>query len=37
MATEYERTFSSTKKLITPGRNALSNTTIEASEHLKAW
>jgi hypothetical protein len=37
MVTEYKRTFSSAKKLITPERNALSDATIEASECLKAW
>jgi hypothetical protein len=37
MATECERTFSSAKKLIPPERNALSDTTIEASDCLKAW
>jgi hypothetical protein len=37
MVTEYERTFSSAKKLITPERSALSDATIEASECLKAW
>jgi hypothetical protein len=30
-------TVSSSKKLITPERNALSDTTIEATECLKAW
>jgi hypothetical protein len=37
MATECERTFSSAKKLIPPERNALSDTTIEASDCLRAW
>jgi hAT family C-terminal dimerisation region len=37
MATECERAFSSAKKLITPERNALADTTIEATECLKAW
>jgi hypothetical protein len=32
-----ERAFSSAKKLITPERNALADTTIEATECLKAW
>jgi hypothetical protein len=35
-ATECERTFSSTQKLINPKRNSLSDATIEASEYLKA-
>jgi hypothetical protein len=30
-------TVSSAKKLITPERNALADTTIEATECLKAW
>jgi hAT family C-terminal dimerisation region len=37
MATECERTFISTKKLITPERNALGDAIIEAGECLKAW
>jgi hypothetical protein len=32
-----ERAFSGTKKFITPGRNALANATIKATECLKAW
>jgi hypothetical protein len=34
---EYERVFSSTKKLITPERNSLADNTIKALECLKAW
>jgi hypothetical protein len=34
--TEYERVFSSTKKLITPERNHLIEDIIEACEYLKA-
>jgi hAT family C-terminal dimerisation region len=34
---EWERVFSSAKKLITPVRNKLEDTTIEAAECLKAW
>jgi hypothetical protein len=34
---EYERVFSSTKKLITPERNHLAEEIIEASECLKNW
>jgi len=37
MSAECERVFSSTKKLIIPERNALTDDTIEASECLKAW
>jgi hypothetical protein len=37
MAIEYERAFSSVKKLITPDRNALADATIETAECLKAW
>ena len=37
MSTECERVFSSTKKLITPERNALADDIIEACECLKAW
>ena len=37
MSAEYERVFSSTKKLITPERNHLSEEPIEASEYLKNW
>jgi hypothetical protein len=36
MAIECERAFRSAKKLITPERNALADTTIEATEYLKA-
>ena len=34
---EYERVFSSAKRLINPDRNALSDDVIEALECLKAW
>ena len=37
MSAECERVFSSTKKLITPERNRLSEESIEASEYLKNW
>jgi hypothetical protein len=37
MSAECERVFSSTKKLITPERNALADDIIEACECLKAW
>jgi len=37
MTTESECAFSSAKKLISPERNELSDTTIEVSEYLKAW
>ena len=37
MSTECERVFSSTKRTITPKRNALSERIIEACECLKAW
>ena len=37
MSAECERVFSSTKKLITPERNRLSEESIEASECLKNW
>src|SRR3954468_20527697 len=37
MSAECERVFSSTKKLITPGRNRLGEESIEASECLKNW
>ena len=37
MSSECERTFSSTKKLPTPERNALVDDIIEATESLKAW
>jgi hypothetical protein len=36
MSTECERMFNSTKKLITPERNALAEDIIEACECLKA-
>jgi hypothetical protein len=36
ISTEYERVFSSTKKLITPERNVLAEDIIEACECLKA-
>jgi hypothetical protein len=34
---EWERVFSSAMKLITPVRNKLEDTIIEAAEYLKAW
>jgi hAT family C-terminal dimerisation region len=37
MSTEYERVFSSAKKLVTPERNQLVEDIIEACECLKAW
>jgi hypothetical protein len=37
MSAECERVFSSTKKLITPERNRLTEDIIEASECLKNW
>ena len=37
MSAECERVFSSTKRLITPDRNALAEDIIEAYECLKAW
>jgi hypothetical protein len=37
MSAECERVFSSTKKLITPERNRLTEEIIEASECLKNW
>jgi hypothetical protein len=37
MSVEYERVFSSAKKLITAERNRLANDIIEASECLKNW
>ena len=37
MSAEYERVFSSVKKLITPERNHLHEQIIEASECLKNW
>ena len=37
MSTECERVFSSTKKLLTPERNRLTEDIIEACECLKAW
>jgi hAT family C-terminal dimerisation region len=37
MSAEYERVFSSIKKLITPERNRLNKQSIEASEYLKNW
>jgi hypothetical protein len=36
-AADYERTFSSGRKLISPERNRLSDDIIEATECLKAW
>jgi hypothetical protein len=37
MSTEYERVFSSAKKLLTPERNRLTEDIIEAYECLKPW
>ncbi len=37
MLTECERVFSTAKKTIIPGRNALSDVIVEACECLKAW
>ena len=37
MSAECERVFSSTKKLITPEWNRLTDNIIEASECLKNW
>jgi hypothetical protein len=37
MSAEYERVFSSAKKLITPERNRLAEEITEASECLKNW
>jgi hypothetical protein len=37
ISAECERVFSSTKKLITPERNRLTEDIIEASEYLKNW
>ena len=37
MSAEYEKVFSSTKKLITPERDRLAEEIIEASECLKNW
>ena len=37
MSVECERVFSSTKKLISPGRNRLVVEIVEASECLKNW
>ena len=37
MSAEYEKVFSSTKKLINPERNRLAEEIIEASECLKNW
>ena len=37
VSAECERVFSSTKKLITPERNRLSEESIETSERLKNW
>jgi hypothetical protein len=37
MSTEYERVFSSTKKLITPMRSLPKEDIIEATECLKEW
>ena len=37
MSAEYERVFSSTKKLITPERSQLAEDIIEVSECLKNW
>jgi hypothetical protein len=37
MSVKCERVFSSTKKLMTPERNRLTEEIIEASEYLKNW
>ena len=37
MSAEVERVFSSAKKLLTPGRNALTATSIEICELLRNW
>jgi hypothetical protein len=37
MSTEYERVFSSAKKLINPMRYSLQEDIIEATECFKAW
>ena len=37
MSTEWERVFSSAKKLLTPEKNQLAEDIIEACECLKAW
>jgi len=37
MTAECERTFSSTKRLITDDRNSLKPGTIEANECLRVW
>jgi hypothetical protein len=37
MSAEYERVFSSAKKLVIPERNCLREWIIEASECLKIW
>jgi hypothetical protein len=37
MSAEYERVFSSTKKLLTPERSRLAPDIIEVSECLKNW
>jgi hypothetical protein len=37
MSIEYERVFSSRKKLPTPTRSVLKQDIVEATECLKAW